>query len=467
MLKLKAWLHFFAENSAPVKDSIAKELLRAAVETDGPDGGSPSGPGLVFFDEATLRLCEFVREASRNGVERVLAVAFPHSAPASEWSWRLLQAGASDVFSWNHSDTPAEEIAARLARWADVDRLVDSPLIRNNLVGQSSSWSSFLRRIVEAARFTDASTILIMGETGTGKELAARLIHTLDPRPDKRDLVVLDCTTIVPELSGSEFFGHERGAYTSAVATREGAFALANGGTLFLDEVGDLPLTLQAQLLRVIQERTYKRVGGNTWLKTDFRLVCATNKDLFEEVALGRFRRDLYYRITNWACRLPSLQERTGDILPLVHHFMKELQPNQCPSELDEPVRTYLLQRDYPGNVRDLKQLICRIVYRHVGPGPITLGDIPEEERPLAEFEAKEWRDTPFEQAIHKALSMGVGLKEIGRAAEETAIRIAVDDEKGNLQRAASQLGVTDRALQMRRAARRQNEQARDVDLTK
>lgn len=459
MLTLKAWLHFFEGNGAPVKDSIAKELLRAGVETDDPDGGFPSGPGLVFFDEATLRLCEFLREASRNGVERVLAVAFPHSAPASEWSWRLLQAGASDVFSWNHSDTPAEEISARLARWADVDRLVDSPLVRNNLVGRSPSWSSLLRRIVEAARFTDASTILIMGETGTGKELAARLIHTLDPRPDKRDLVVLDCTTIVPELSGSEFFGHERGAYTSAVAPREGAFALANGGTLFLDEVGDLPLTLQAQLLRVIQERTYKRVGGNSWLKTDFRLVCATNKDLFEEVARGRFRRDLYYRIANWACRLPSLRERTGDILPLAHHFMKELRPNQYPSELDEPVRTYLLQRDYPGNVRDLKQLICRIVDRHVGPGPITLGDIPEEERPLAECEEKEWRDTPFEQAIRQALSLGVGLKKIGRAAEETAIRIVVADENGNLQRAAQKLGVTDRALQMRQAARRENRQ--------
>lgn len=247
MLTLKAWLHFFDGNSEPVRDSIANELLRAGVETDTLDGDSPSGPGLVFFDKATSHLCEFLREASRNGVERVLTVAFPHSTPTSEWSWRLLQAGASDVFTWGHSPrTPAEEVSARLARWIDVDRLIDSPLVQNNLVGQSPSWSSLLRRIVEAARFTDASTILIMGETGTGKELAARLIHTLDQRPDKRDLVVLDCTTIVPELSGSEFFGHERGAYTSAVAPREGAFALANGGTLFLDEVGDLPLTLQA-----------------------------------------------------------------------------------------------------------------------------------------------------------------------------------------------------------------------------
>lgn len=195
--------------------------------------------------------------------------------------------------------------------------------------------------------------------------------------------------------------------------------------------------------------------------------MCATNKDLLEEVARGRFRRDLYYRIANWVCRLPPLRERTEDILLLAHHFMKELRPNQTSPELDEPVRTYLLQRDYAGNVRDLKQLISRIVYRHVGSGPITLGDIPEEERPLAELEEKEWRDTPFEQAIRQALSLGVGLKEIGRAAEETAIRIAVDDEKGNLQQAASRLGVTDRALQMRRAARRQNKQTRDVNLTK
>src|SRR6185295_226461 len=150
-----------------------------------------------------------------------------------------------------------------------------------------------------------------------GKELLARVIHALDPRPDKGELVVLDCTTIVPELSGSEFFGHERGAYTGAVGPRDGAFALAHGGTLFLDEIGELPLALQAQLLRVVQEGTYKRVGGNAWHKASFRLVCATNRDLKEEVARGRFRGDLYHRLATNASRLPPLRDRVEDILVL------------------------------------------------------------------------------------------------------------------------------------------------------
>jgi transcriptional regulator with GAF, ATPase, and Fis domain len=265
-------------------------------------------------------------------------------------------------------------------------------------------------------------------------------------------------------LSGSEFFGHEKGAFTGAVATRDGAFALANGGTLFLDEIGELPLELQAKLLRVIQERTYKRVGGNTWQHTDFRLVCATNKDLVEEVRRGKVRHDLYYRIASFICKLPPLRERTEDILPLVHYFLEELRPNEDPLKLDETVRDYLLKREYPGNVRDLKQLMTRISHRHVGQGPITIGDIPEEERPSEEIEQREWQDKSFEHSIRRALALGVGLKEIGRAAEETAIRIAVMEENGNLQSAARRLGVTDRAIQMRRAARRRREESENED---
>jgi transcriptional regulator with GAF, ATPase, and Fis domain len=314
-------------------------------------------------------------------------------------------------------------------------------------------WKSVLHQVVEIARFTDAS-VLITGESGTGKELMARLIHTLDPQPNKRDLVVLDCTTIVPELSGSEFFGHERGAFTGAIAPRDGAFALADGGTLFLDEVGELPLGLQAQLLRVVQERTYKRVGGNTWHRTNFRLVCATNKDLLQAVTQRAFRSDLYYRIAGTICHLPPLRNRAEDTLRLVRHFMQQIRSGEELPELDGPVRDYLLKREYPGNVRDLKQVVSRFMYRHVGPGPITVGDIPEEERPAVEF-GFDWCGESFECAIRRALALGVGLKDLSRALTETAIRIAVEDEEGNLQRAARRLGVTDRTLQIRRAARR------------
>jgi transcriptional regulator with GAF, ATPase, and Fis domain len=365
----------------------------------------------------------------------------------------LLQSGASDVFSWDSTPHPAEDVAARFTRWEIVDHLIASPVVEQSLIGESRVWKSALRHVVEVARFTDAP-MLITGETGTGKELVARLIHALDTRPNKGDFVVLDCTTIVPELSGSEFFGHERGAFTGAIAPRDGAFALADGGTLFLDEVGELPLGLQAQLLRAVQEHVYKRVGGNTWHQTDFRLICATNRDLWQAVTHGTFRSDLYYRLAGATCKLPPLRDRVEDILPLTRYFMQQLRPQEEPPALNELVRAYLLNREYPGNVRDLKQVVSRMMYRHVGVGPITVGAIPEEERSVV-TSGLGWCDGSLERTLRRALALGVGLKAISRAITEATIRIVVDDEDGNLQRAARKLGVTDRALQMRRAARR------------
>jgi DNA-binding NtrC family response regulator len=214
-----------------------------------------------------------------------------------------------------------------------------------------------------------------------------------------------------------------------------------------------------------VQERSYKRVGSNKWHKTDFRLVSATNRDLQEEELQGRFRRDLYYRIASWTVRLPPLSERVEDILPLARHFMRQLRPEHEPPELDDAVQTYLLTRSYPGNVRDLRNVVGRMVRRHVGPGPITIGDIPTDERPALGNEGGDWRDIVFDQAIRRALALGAGLKGLRQAVEENAIRIAIGDEGGNVQRAARILGVTDRALQMRRAEQRQRAQhAADKD---
>jgi len=453
-MAINAWIHCFEKGHLQAQKALIESLAQTGINTSNLDPNTPRGSGVLLFGQVSSPLCDFLREISRGGYERVLALAITRSALLEDAIWHLLRAGASDVFTLDDSANAAGEIAARLARWDAVDQLVESSLVRDNLIGQSRAWTSVLRSIVEVARFTD-DAVLLLGESGTGKELAARLIHTLDPHRSKRDLVILDCTTLVPELSGSEFFGHERGAFTGAVNPRDGAFALANGGTLFLDEIGELPMALQAQLLRAIQEHTYKRVGSNNWQHTDFRLICATNRDLQQEVANGRFRPDLYYRIASWVCKLPPLRERTEDILPLVCYFLQELAPDEAMIELDEPVRNYLLKRDYPGNVRDLRQLMARIGHRHVGPGPITVGDIPEEERPLVDLAKGDWCDARFEQAIRHALVLGEGLKEISHKATETAIRIALGDEEGNLQRAARKLGVTDRALQMRRANRR------------
>jgi len=331
------------------------------------------------------------------------------------------------------------------------------------MIGCAPEMDRLYRMIAKAA--CSSHPVLILGESGTGKELIARLMHTLDTRAQKRDLVVLDCSTIMSELSGSEFFGHERGAFTGAVSQRDGAFALAAGGTLFLDEIGELPLSLQAQLLRVVQEHTYKRVGGNTWRRTDFRLVCATNRDLLDLIRRGEFRTDLYYRIATFVCKLPALRERLEDIIPLAEHFLREIHPNGEPPKFDAAVRDYLLQREYPGNVRDLRQVVSRLMYRYVGDGTITIGNIPPEERPLPGLEDVAWLDLQFERVIQRAVLFGAGLKAIGRAAEDIAIRIATDEEDGNLSRAARRLGVTDRALQLRRANRRQADQIQPLSL--
>jgi transcriptional regulator with GAF, ATPase, and Fis domain len=183
------WHHFMSQGEAMPEKPILDALSRAGVRSYAADPSEPSGQGVLFFDLITHRLCHFLREASRRGLERILAVALSQSALAERGAWRLLQAGASDVFAWDHSADPAQEVAARFERWGQVDEMVQSPLVKKNLARQSPAWIRALRQVVEIARFTDAS-VLIMGESGTGKELVARLIHTLDPRPNKRDLVV-------------------------------------------------------------------------------------------------------------------------------------------------------------------------------------------------------------------------------------------------------------------------------------
>ena len=454
------WYESVGTGSAVAARSLLGALARAGISFAPLQlGESADGPGLLFFTEDGPQTVQRIHETSRDGLNRVLAVATSADAVRNDSPWRLLRAGASDLVMLNGRRDTAVDIEHRLRRWLEVDRLVESDAVRGLLIGVGRTWRALARCLVEAARFSDAP-VLLLGETGTGKEVAARLIQMLDTRPRHGSLVVVDCGTISPELSGSEFFGHVRGAFTGATETRDGAFALADGGTLFLDEIGDLPLPLQTELLRAVQERTYKRLGSNTWRETSFRLVSATNRDLRNETDGGRFRRDLYYRIASIAITLPPLRERTEDIIPLVQHFVAQHRRNNEPLEMDDVVRSYLLHRTYPGNVRDLKQLVARIMLRHVGNGPITVGDIPEDERPSTDVHAA-WNDATFAGVIRRAVVQGAGMRDIKDAATECAIDIAVEFE-GTLQSAARRLGVTDRALQARRAAKRQRFAADD-----
>jgi transcriptional regulator with GAF, ATPase, and Fis domain len=369
------------------------------------------------------------------------------SVPDMKECWGLLQKGIDDVVEWGGLQEVFAYLQAKYNRSNAIRDVLFSELVTANLIGRSGVWTKFLSKVIEVSLFSQASVLLI-GESGTGKELVSRLIHTLDQRSDKKKLVIVDCTTIVSELSGSELFGHERGSYTSAIQSREGAFALANGGTLFLDEIGELPLPLQAELLRVLQEGTYKKVGSNTWQKTNFRLVCATNKDLRELMLEGKFRADLYYRIADFEYYMPSLKERIDDIPELVAYFLLKLFPGtDCP-QTDKLVMDYLVRRDYPGNIRELKQLVQRIALKHTGHRMITIGEVPTNERCFTKEQGEAIVITGLDALIRKSLLTGDDWWKLKDKISETAIKVALDIEKNNKQKAAERLGVDVRTVQ-------------------
>jgi DNA-binding NtrC family response regulator len=227
-----------------------------------------------------------------------------------------------------------------------------------------------------------ATTVVIEGETGTGKEVVAQTIHSLSPR-QKGELVVFDCGAVPPNLIESELFGHEKGSFTGAVMTRQGLFELADGGTLFLDELGELPLDLQPKLLRALESREVRRVGSSKSVKVDVRIVAATNRNLEDEVRAGRFRQDLFYRLSVVRLRLPSLRERSDDIGLLVTHFLKSHGYNrggdgtQRVNRIDRDAMAALLAYPWPGNVRELVNVVERAVSFCDG-DVIALSDLPD-----------------------------------------------------------------------------------------
>jgi len=225
------------------------------------------------------------------------------------------------------------------------------------LVGSSPAMQR-VYGLLSAVAPTD-TTVLIEGETGTGKELVARQIHRGSPRHDC-PFGVLDCGSLPPGLIESELFGHERGAFTGAVTEREGVFEKYRGGTVFLDEIGELPLALQTRLLRVLDQRTVKRVGGNLQRRVDIRLVAATNRELRKEVAEGRFREDLYYRLAVVRIVLPPLRRRREDIPLLARHFLFQAGCADLDAVLTEEVLEVLRSRRWPGNVRELRNMLER-----------------------------------------------------------------------------------------------------------
>jgi chemotaxis protein methyltransferase CheR len=234
-------------------------------------------------------------------------------------------------------------------------------------IGDSSGMRQLARTIEKIA--PTPATVLIHGETGTGKELVARAIHGLSPRKD-RALVKVNCATLPSNLIESELFGHEKGAFTGAHARQLGRFEVANGASLFLDEIGELPLELQPKLLRVIQDGEFERLGSSGTIKVDVRVIAATNRNLEEEVRRGRFREDLWYRLSIFPITVPPLRERVEDIALLVDFFVDKISKRLGKSIESIPTSVMSTLQDYqwPGNIRELENVLERAVINSSGP---------------------------------------------------------------------------------------------------
>lgn len=282
------------------------------------------------------------------------------------------------------------------------------------------------------------STVLIEGETGTGKEVIARAIHqsSLERRGP---MVAINCAALPETLLESELFGHEKGAFTSAVGQRKGRFELANGGTLFLDEVGDVPATMQAKLLRVLQERRFERVGGSESIEVDVRIVAATNRSLARLVKEGKFREDLYYRLNVVKIDLPALRDRPEDIPLLATHFTeKYARTGEAPKQIAPEAMEVLLAHSWPGNVRELENAIERACVTS------TDGFIQPENLP-ADVTKPSQAKVPFEVDLSRPLTEQ--LAELTTAFEKRYIRKALRKSRGNIGRCAKICGLSRRSI--------------------
>jgi DNA-binding NtrC family response regulator len=297
---------------------------------------------------------------------------------------------------------------------------------RYRLVGSSPAMRKVVG-LIEKVAATD-TTVLVRGASGTGKELVARALHTNSPRRT-RPLVTINCAALQENLLESELFGHEKGAFTGAVAAKPGLVEVAEGGTLFIDEIGEMAPGLQAKLLRVLEDGHYRRVGGTREMNADVRVVAATNRDLAEEIKNGRFREDLFYRLNVVSIHLPGLRERGGDIPELVEHFLTTRPIGPLRSRVDAEAMKALLAYSWPGNVRELANVLERaqiLAENHI----ITLEDLPENVVSAAPAASE-----PSGDPNH--------LNEV----ERRHVWSILQQEKGNKVHAARILGISRRSL--------------------
>ncbi|GAC1434012.1 MAG: sigma-54 dependent transcriptional regulator [Terriglobales bacterium] len=376
---------------------------------------------------------EFLEQVKKLFPRTEVAVMTGHGSV--ETAVQAMKLGAYDYISKPFS--PLEELRLFLRRMAEKIRLVeenqflrervDTETGLHGIVGASTKIQDVLRMI---SRLKDTRTpVLIAGESGTGKELVARAIHfrgTFANRP----FVAVDCGSLVPTLIESELFGYEKGAFTGAMRSKPGLFQSASGGTIFLDEIGELPLEMQAKLLRVLQEKEVRPVGSNQKIKVDVRVIAATNRDLEKEYREGTFRKDLYFRLNVVTVHLPSLRERRSDIPMLAHWFLDRYAPDKS-IQITHAAMKCLLQYDWPGNVRELEN--C--VERAVALGDHRIFDIPD----LPPSIASDPGSGEFSPSVHASSVSTTDLEDI----ERSTIQRVFEQVKGDKVLAGKMLGIS------------------------
>lgn len=416
--------------------SLLARIIRAEGFAVEEAADAKAGLQLLIAKTFEVILCD-VKLPDANGVE--LVKKLKEAAPASEVilltaygnipdGVRAIQHGAFDYITKGNDNDKIIPLIYRAIEKNDLRRRVENLEKRvgekysfDTILGQSTA----LRRVVDLARkvaVTDA-TVLLTGETGTGKEVFAQAIHQASSRSDK-NFVALNCSTFSRELLESELFGHAKGAFTGALKDKKGFFEEANGGTLFLDEIGEMPLDLQAKLLRVLETSEFIRVGDNKPLSSNFRLLAATNKDLKTESEQQRFRPDLYFRLNVFTLHLPPLRERVADIEPLVRHFIQEFSAKmkKIPLSYEPDFLAALQAYPWPGNVRELRNCLERSV--------ILAGNEPLSASLL-----------PFEFSAPPAANSGLSAFSLN-SAEKLQIQKVLNHTKGNKAEAARLLEI-------------------------
>ena len=375
-----------------------------------------------------------VVEAAR-GMRPSVPVVVITGSDKKQAALEAVRRGAYGFFEKPFDEEEVSHIVAQAARVrrleAEVMRL-RSELDMYRGFGRFVGKGPALERVLKQARAVAETnaTVLITGENGTGKEVLARAIHEESARSE-RPFVAVSCAALPETLVESELFGHEKGAFTGAAQARKGRFELADGGTLFLDEIGELSQAVQVKLLRVLQERSFERLGGAKTLEVDIRLVAASNRDLEREVEEGRFRRDLFYRLNVVPLHLPPLRERREDVPLLAAHFAaKAAEKHGRPApELDPLLLEALQEYDWPGNIRELENLFERLVVLTAGPR-LGLEFLPEKMLTAAPQAAGAGEDeTTLEGAVH--------------ALKRRMVREAVESEGGNKAAAAKRLHIS------------------------